>query len=726
MIIKRILIKNFRSYYGEKVFEFSNHLNLILGSNGDGKTTFFDAVNWALATTENDSMRSTTLVSAKMFSELAPGGTGEVKVSIDMVNKNNQSRCIEKSFNVTKELDGRMLIDNYAYIGYITTSGSRRSVPARDVLEKEGLFPAVIKKYCLFRGESELNVFNNKTTLKELINLYSDVKDFDPFKDFASTAVDNASKAKLAAEKKQNSNNDAAAKLGAQIETQKTILRGMLEREKECKITYETTEDKIKAIESDLDTIELVNNIQSEINVLSNERDNLAASLDEQYSIKLLDDLWILYGFQPILEEYSKKTADLSQKRQALLNKHIAEQAKKAAKVEVQKEIEDELERLPWFIPNIETMKQMVDAHRCKVCNTPAPEGSAAYIYMKKRLDEALAHLNPEVTTEEEETEQVLFENNYIDEIYKMSIALYDYGDNIAQLGKTIQEKFSDNAKIQSAINERIEKIQTMQSKIAEIVAQSASGEDVGAYLSLWTNIKNWYKNKEDAALDLKDLAKQIPEKRKEIEELEEKYNKTMTSVQGKLYVRLYNFFNILNRSIERAEASSFSDFLKRLQDEANKYLALLNVDDFTGEIHIFSESGNVKLYLFDSNNKRIERPNTSLETTMHISVLLAISELTKENRDNEYPLIFDAPTSTFDEGKDRNFYECLNTRVDKQCIVVTKSYLTRNDADGVFVVNEKELAGIKCPVYRISKRGGFNKKDLSTIETVVTPIVIK
>ena len=726
MIIKRILIKNFRSYYGEKVFEFSDHLNLILGSNGDGKTTFFDAVNWALATSETDTMRTTTLVSAKMFSELAPGSTGEVKVSIDMVNKNHQARCVEKSFEVSKDLDGRMVVDNYSFVGYITTSSSRRAVPARDVLEKEGLFPAVIKKYCLFRGESELNVFNNKTTLKELINLYSDVKDFDPFKDFASTAVDNASKAKLTAEKKQNSNDAAAARLGAEIEKQKSILHGMLEREKECKITYDTTEDKIKAIESDLDTIELVNNIQGQITVLSTERDNLSASLDEQYSIKLLDDLWILYGFKPILEDYSRITAELSKQRQGLLNKHISAQAKKAAKAEVQKELEDELEKLPWFIPNIETMRQMLEAHRCKVCNTPAPEGSAPYLFMKSRLDEALAHLNPEVTTDEEETEQELFECNYIDEIYKMSISLYDYGDSIAQLGKIIQEKISDNARIQNAINEREEKIQALQSKIVEIVAQSASGEDVGAYLSLWTNIKNWYRNKENAALDLKDLAKQIPEKKKEIEELEEKYNKTMTTVQGKLYVQIYNFFNYLSRSIERAEASSFSDFLRRLQDEANKYLALLNVDDFTGEIHIFSDSGSVKLYLFDNNNKRIERPNTSLETTMHIAVLLAISELTKENRDNEYPLIFDAPTSTFDEGKDRNFYECLNSRVDKQCIVVTKSYLTRNDETGLFEVNIKDLEGINCPVYRISKKEGFDKRDLSTIETIVTPIEIQ
>ena len=52
MIIKEIRIKNFRSYYGDKnIFQFSNGLTLILGDNGDGKTTFFDALQWLLNTT---------------------------------------------------------------------------------------------------------------------------------------------------------------------------------------------------------------------------------------------------------------------------------------------------------------------------------------------------------------------------------------------------------------------------------------------------------------------------------------------------------------------------------------------------------------------------------------------------------------------------------------------------------------------------------------------------
>ena len=41
MRINKIIIKNFRSYYGENIFEFSKGLTLLIGDNGDGKTTFF-------------------------------------------------------------------------------------------------------------------------------------------------------------------------------------------------------------------------------------------------------------------------------------------------------------------------------------------------------------------------------------------------------------------------------------------------------------------------------------------------------------------------------------------------------------------------------------------------------------------------------------------------------------------------------------------------------------
>ena len=50
MIIKNLTITNFRSYYGENSIDIGNGLTLIIGANGDGKTTLFEAVEWLFDT----------------------------------------------------------------------------------------------------------------------------------------------------------------------------------------------------------------------------------------------------------------------------------------------------------------------------------------------------------------------------------------------------------------------------------------------------------------------------------------------------------------------------------------------------------------------------------------------------------------------------------------------------------------------------------------------------
>ena len=54
MKLKKLIIENFRSYYGKKEFVFGDKLNLILGSNGDGKSTLFEALNWVLTQKATD------------------------------------------------------------------------------------------------------------------------------------------------------------------------------------------------------------------------------------------------------------------------------------------------------------------------------------------------------------------------------------------------------------------------------------------------------------------------------------------------------------------------------------------------------------------------------------------------------------------------------------------------------------------------------------------------
>ena len=74
MIIKKIVITNFRSYYGENTFELSKGLTLIIGGNGDGKTTFFEALEWLFNTSQTED-KTERVLSAKRKKELLDNET---------------------------------------------------------------------------------------------------------------------------------------------------------------------------------------------------------------------------------------------------------------------------------------------------------------------------------------------------------------------------------------------------------------------------------------------------------------------------------------------------------------------------------------------------------------------------------------------------------------------------------------------------------------------------
>ena len=725
MIIKKLTIKNFRSYCGEQSFVFSNHLNLILGANGDGKSTLFDAIKWVFSTDgTNSDVTASSLVSQKFYSSLPPAGFGEVRVSIFM-SHSNHDYILERSFFVTKDNDGKMKISNHSHVGYMTIPGvSRKTSPAQDIIEKKGLFPAVIRKYCLFKGESELNIFKDQKTLINLINLFSEVKDFDPFKDFSHYAELLADQARKNAIDKDKKNEKKALECKQKIQEKQILLQSFIDRRNDWQKSYLDYDKWISDLENSRDTIELVHGIQDNINTKVSQKDNLEAQLDENYSIKLLDNYWILYGFKPILEEFAELTRSISEERERINDEFKTQIIKEKAEKEAEEKTLKKFAQLPWFIPDIKTMEEMLSEHRCKVCGTEAPEGSEQYNFMYKRLQEALKEKKGEGTKEadKKETPKSPFVHDYIRPLRQHSISLYGFDSQIERIGSLINEKIEENDKIHEQIDELAHKIQEGKNKINEIVAQSASGVDADSYYDLFTKLKNWSDSKEETNEKILDANKKIPELTKEIDALNREYNKYV-GTEGQIYANMYSFYSLLSKSLDKAEAISFDRFLEKLKEEANKFITILNVDDFTGYVDIYDNGGGkVFLQLIDKNGKIVEHPNTSLETTMHISILLAISELTKKERDNEYPLIFDAPTSTFDEGKDSDFYKCLNTGVEKQCIVVTKSFLNRT-GNNEYEIDKDRLKDFKCPIYRIKKKAGFDQKDLSTIETIVEPI---
>lgn len=737
MIIKKLVIKNFRSYYGEKVFEFRKGLNLILGANGDGKTTFYDALDFVLtdADFERKSTPLSSCVSKKMFAELKPGQSGTVSVTIEMLNADNHTRTLEHSFVVTKTEEETMSFSAHQHVGYVNLSnGGRKTYLVREMLQGEGLFPAIIKKYSLFKGEKALNIFEDKTTLKNLINLFSDIKDLGPYKTFAKFGEETSSKAVAAAQKKDRLANDASQRLLQDRERLEGRLKQEEQRLADLQATYADNQSKIDAIESDLQTIELVHGMQDAIRDLQIELEMKRDQLDENYSTHLLDKLWILNGFQPTLELFAQKMSKLSEQKQTFINlereRIIREKAEREAEQKTIEELKAKLTELPWYIPDVKTMQSMLEKERCLVCGTEAKKGSAAYEHIAKHLQEALDHLSKSKKGDTPETKaEETFKYRNIELIHQLSIQLYQYGMNLGEISYDIEREKQKNDKLYAVINDLSQLIDEKQTDMARVLSQSASGRDIGQLASSWTNIKHWYQTKEDASIEIDRITtKVLPELRKQIAENMDKYKKSVVDATAREFLKINQFYRMLGVALDRAESQSLQEFMDKLATTANKFLEMLNVDDFTGVIRISRDirDNSIVVQLVDKHGKLIDNPNTSLFTTMHLSVLFAISELTKDNLNNEYPMILDAPTSSFDEGKDKTFYQVMNARLNKQCIIVTKSYLYKDDDDN-FAIDEKgiqKLQEIKhIPIYRIQKLEGFDKKDQSTIETVVTPL---
>lgn len=739
MIISKLVIGNFRSYYGEKIFEFKRGLNLILGSNGDGKTTFYDALEFVLGEQNIDSnvyLRS--CISAKMLANLAAGEKGEVKVSLEMQNNANQKRYVERSFDVVKGDDGAISISNVQHLGYVKLAIGGKSVPVSSLLQGEALFPAVIKKYSLFKGERALNIFEDKTTLQNLINLFSDIKEMDPYIAFSRFAEKTSEIAVSNAQKKNKQTGVKAANLMEERSKLEKKLKDAQARLETLQKNYLDTNQKIESIESDFDTIELVHSMQDALKQVEIDIETEKSKLRENYSVSLLDDLWILEGFQPILESFAEKMTVLSEQKQTLINLDKEAKIRRQAKIEAeQKTIEEfkaKLVQLPWYIPDVKTMQSMLEKEVCLVCGSKAVKGSDAYNHIASRLQEALEHLAPKKeiidNSEESKEDTILFIGKSIDYIHQLSIQLYNYGKNISEIKYEIENVKLGNEKIQNHISKKYEQADSIRTKIAQILAQSKSGNDIGGMVGNWSNIKHWFSDKESISVEIDRLTtKIIPQIKESIRQNIEEYKKCAVSSAAKEFLKINNFFRLFSNALENAEERGLEEFMGRLAESANKFLSILNVDDFTGIIRIYRDirDNAVRVKLIDKSGKIIENPNTSLYTTMHLSVLFAISELTKDNFDNDYPLILDAPTSSFDEGKDKTFYQVMNERLNKQCIVVTKSFLVKDEDTERFIIDEKGLRKLlsvrQIPVYRIEKMIGFDKQDLSSIETIVTPI---
>ena len=722
MKLNKIIIKNFRSYYGENYFELSDGLTLVIGDKGDGKTTFFEALEWLFDTSRDN--KSESNISEMRKAEMEIEDSDEVSVTMSFEHRGEKE--ISKKFIFEKDVNGAIRTRDFSFVGYEIVGSERYRRDGKILLES--CFDTVVRRYCLFKGERELNVFDNNTALKTLVDTFSGIKQFDNLVELTSyfeQQSDNLVTKELKKDKKQEAVIKRLESELSKVQSAISDVRHDISIKEKAVSDYET---RLRVLEENQDACENLQNINARIEQKRIEQRKLMGYINLDYNAMLLDDMWILRAFPPILSEYQKKVAALSREKRKLQkaeDERIAiEKGKQEAIQEIQK-LANDATPLPWNLPDKETMQEMIDDEICKVCGRPAKKGSDAYNFMVNKLNEYLDHIRKKSEiSQQQDPVKPLFENTYINELHTRSIQLS---------GDTEQELIM----LATVIADRLAFVQSRKQDLERVNKDLIEDEDAKMQLLIQTPdlteemlIKNFkdFKGLSDsskrASLDLQELKHELEELEAQKQDLKEQQNQIVPS-NGivRVYQKVHIALERIMKAFEAAKDRNVAEFIQTLEEQANIYLKKLNADDFRGVIKIKrTADGSARINLYSSNDTLIANPGGAQKTTMYMSVLFAISKITTLKRDEDYPLIFDAPTSSFGDFKEDIFYNIIDN-IDKQCIIFTKDLLRYNRETEKRELDFDKINQLSCSVYRIQKSPGYDEEDLSTIRTITQRI---
>lgn len=716
MILKSMNIKNFRSYYGDNTFEFSQGLTLIIGDNGDGKTTFFEALEWLFDTaTEN---KSATNISEKRKSEMEIGEVDEVVVSL--VFDHDGIIKIEKSFSFEKEAENSARTFDYKFIGYEDRGSERLSRNGKQLLE--ACFDPAIRKYCLFKGESQLDVFDNNTALKTLVDTFSNIRQFGDYVDLTEK-FERDSDAVVTRALKQDK---AQTKNVQLLESDKIRNLNDIQSVKDDIRTQEQTisdfTSSIEKLEENQEACEAYQDIKKRIEA---KQKDVATYKDRtliDYNAQLLDDYWILRTFPSVLKEFQKKASAISREKRKLDKTETERRAIEKGKQEMANTLANGATKLSWYVPNKEIMQEMIDDEICKVCGRPAHKGTPEYEFMVNKLKEFLA--NSQAKSKSEEEESPYFPNHYVEEIDKISNRLGGWSEKeIAEIATTVYDRLELIQAHKQRLEQANKDLQEAEDEKERLLIQT-QGISESFLEKEFKDYKGMSERKNRAEIRLADLNRQLDDLEKERARISDAFSEIKPSNSAiKRSQLIHQTLKLIMEAFAKAKDRNVNEFLTMLENETNKYFELLNENDFRGQIRIIKRAdGSARIQLYSSNGTVISNPGGAQRTTMYMSVLFAISNITTRRREQDYPLIFDAPTSSFGEFKEDVFYNIID-KLDKQCIIVTKDLLEIDYVTKTKKLNQEKCNQLTCAVYQISKAEGFDKEDLSTIQTIIEHI---
>jgi DNA sulfur modification protein DndD len=713
MIIRKIQIDNYLCYYDTNTFELSEGLNIILGENGEGKTKFFESVDWLF---NGENRELDMLVSAKKLNETEIGDSFRVRVSMT-VEQYGEKSTITKSFLAKKEKANESSTSSFMIEGISENgSGERTQVDGQALLDR--IFPFQIRKYSMFKGEAELNIFESDSALANLINLFSEAKHYDKYSEKGAFLREKAEKAVEDSSKLDKKNEVLYKKLEGEII--------YLDREKAKYLVHlNSTEEEIRKIQGNLQLAEshvsnadALETLNKRIKEIEESISYLTGRIDENYTTFLFDENWILVNFESFRKEFAEKVSAHSKTRRELQSefdkqKGIIEGEKKA-----KAELLNNAIPLPNNTPSKAIMEEMLNDEICKVCNREAEKGSEAYKFMMKRLK---TYLESQITEDSEPNkDEPLFKFDYTNRLDNLSISHEDNLKNLRLVRTKIKELFEfndDRKKDIEVLNEQLEKEKTERDRILgnSSIAEEKLSDVLKNYNAWQRDLKNRNQDQVDYTTKLKSLESELKVKKEEKDKID-------TSSANSFLIKTRNILRDIETIFIDTKEKKFDEFIEKLQTKSNNFFKTINIDAFTGTI-VFTRRNKVNRTIVEvelqEDGRTFYKPNQSLLTSMHISILFAISELASEIQEENFPMIFDAPTSSFGENKTSQFLNLI-FETENQKILLIKDFLHTDKATKTLSIKKEFESVRRNKAFWVKLERPFDANNLKTINSQV------
>ncbi|REA58217.1 hypothetical protein DSL64_21665 [Dyadobacter luteus] len=713
MIIRKIQIENYLCYYDSNIFELSEGLNIILGENGEGKTKFFEAVDW-LFNGENRELNM--LVSAKKLDETAIGDSFRVRVTMT-VEQYGEQNIIARSFVAKKEKPNECSTSSFMIEGVSeNNSGERTQVDGRELLDR--IFPFQIRKYSMFKGEADLDIFKSDSALANLISLFSDARHYSKYSEKGTFLREKAEKAV-----------DDSSKLDKRNEVLYKRLEGeilSLEKDKAKYLVHlNSTEEEIRKIEGNIQMAEShVSNadalgiLNTRIREMREQISKLAAGIDENYTTLLFDENWILVNFESFHEEFAGKISAHSKTRRELQSHYDIKKGIKKGEKKVRAELLNNAVPLPVGVPSKSHMEEMLEDEICKVCNRDAKKGSEAYEFMIKRLR---AYLESQVVEEDElEIDEPLFKFDYTNRLDNLSISHEDNLKNLRLIRSRIEDLFKFNIDRKKDIEDLTEQLEREITERERILGNSSIAEE--KLSDVLRNYNAWHRDLKVRNQEQVNYTTQIENIESKLREKKEEKDKIDTNSANEFLIKTRDILRDIELIFTQTKDKKFDDFIDKLQNKSNIFFKTINVDSFTGMI-VFAKRNKVNRTIVEVELREADRtfykPNQSLLTSMHISILFAISELATEIKEENFPMIFDAPTSSFGENKTAQFLNLIfETRSQK--VLLIKDFLQTDKLTRALSI-KKEFENVRRDkAFWVKLERPFDSNNLKTINSQV------